>query len=200
MTHSSALSCMLVHDILRDIPDIWGIQYDLQQGADVNVKAADGTPLLWCLIRRDPPNSEKIINILLDAKADVEQHYKGDSILLHMAKHNIMFGVSRIITMGASLLDTDEQGDSALHVLIKKQINPEFVQTLVEAEPAITLVRDKQGYRPLDFYSKRNDGLPLSRTGVIIHDGNSRARIHIFARLSTVVPVSVLVSLIYDFL
>lgn len=170
------------------------------QGANPTIRV-NGTPLLWYVIMWFKRESIELVNILLNAHVSIEEP-PFTPILLHMAEYDCPYHVYQVIAMGASLFEVDHNGNTALHLFIYKRINLDVIRAFVTKDALICLTRNEKGHRPQDILFdfagiiKELDG-PFYE---LFDNTKRQAKESLLSCLSIVMPISVLVSLIYDYL
>ncbi|MEQ9238102.1 protein kinase domain-containing protein [Coleofasciculus sp. E2-BRE-01] len=143
--------------------DIETVTYYLDQGVHVNAREhQDHTPLHWAVSNNKP----EIAQLLIDRGADIHIRYDADGhTVLHIAvQHDTKAMAELLIEQGADVHATDNFGNNALHLALKKPNTSHYYgMTLTERNPSLEVVeflitqgvdihaRNKVGHTPLEL-------------------------------------------------
>lgn len=172
----------------------------LQQGANVNTQTFQGSPLLWYLITLESHYKKELVDALLDANPRVIGQ---PPLLIHIARNMFYHGIQRVIAMEAPLFEVNDYGETALHMILQVRLDKDIATAFVEKDAVITLVRNRNGNRPRDvvqFCINANSEQTIETIENILFNAEERARVQIMTCLSSVIVVSALVPIIFDYL
>lgn len=124
----------------------------VQQKADVNAKAPDGSTALHWAVESDDP---EIVDVLLKAGADVKGKDRfGFTPLYFAISNNNLEMVRQLLKSGADANETDSAGDTLL-MLAARQGNPDILSALLESGAAVN-TKDKTGQTALMWAVRSN--------------------------------------------
>jgi uncharacterized protein len=124
----------------------------VQQKADVNAKASDGSTALHWAVESDDP---EIVDVLLKAGADVKGKDRfGFTPLYFAISNNNLQMVRQLLKSGADANEADAAGDTLL-MLAAREGNPDILSALLESGAAVN-AKDKTDQTALMWAVRSN--------------------------------------------
>jgi ankyrin repeat protein len=141
----------LLIDSYRRTPDALceAVAILLANGADVNSKDTLGRSPIWLAARHYTPQYDSLIKLLIEAGADINDRYDGNTLLIRVIGSRNISLVNLLIELGADINLKGHEGRTPLHEASRlKQLT--IVDLLIK-KGALTNVRCDRGYTPFSM-------------------------------------------------
>jgi ankyrin repeat protein len=109
-----------------------------------------------CLFAAAYNDDADAIRLLARAGADVDQFAEGETPLLHAIQYSRFIGAAALLASGADPNAKDAKGRTALHRMLRKDIDPRFFDLLAR-HGARTDIPDAEGRTAAEILSRKRD-------------------------------------------